>query len=144
MQIIPFPAHYQPVYTNFDISSFSLISCLAKDKVSLFESSPIAMQKMSFCNQTHTILVIKQLKNRFLTVNFLWFTASRLVSERLTIFIQKRSDWRRATVKKQGFTTTINNDESALISHRLTHYSVNYSDLPISIHYSQIKFLHLP
>lgn len=102
------------------------------------------MQKMSFCNPTHTILVIKQLQNRFLTVNFLWFTASRLVPERLTILIQKRSDWRRATVKKQGFTTTINNDESALISHRLTHYSVNYSDLPISIHYSQIKFLHLP
>ena len=29
MQIIPFPAHYQSVYTNFDISSFSLISCLS-------------------------------------------------------------------------------------------------------------------
>lgn len=28
MQIIPFPAHYQSVYTNFDISSFSLISCI--------------------------------------------------------------------------------------------------------------------
>ena len=27
MQIIPFPAHYQSVYTNFDISSFSRISC---------------------------------------------------------------------------------------------------------------------
>ena len=27
MQIIPFPAHYQSIYTNFDISSFSLISC---------------------------------------------------------------------------------------------------------------------
>ena len=27
MQITPFPAHYQSVYTNFDISSFSLISC---------------------------------------------------------------------------------------------------------------------
>ena len=27
MQIVPFPAHYQSVYTNFDISSFSLISC---------------------------------------------------------------------------------------------------------------------
>lgn len=29
MQIISFPAHYQSVYTNFDISSFSLISCPA-------------------------------------------------------------------------------------------------------------------
>ena len=28
MQIIPFPVHYQSVYTNFDISSFSLISCM--------------------------------------------------------------------------------------------------------------------
>lgn len=27
MQIIPFPAHYQSIYINFDISSFSLISC---------------------------------------------------------------------------------------------------------------------
>ena len=27
MQIISFPPHYQSVYTNFDISSFSLISC---------------------------------------------------------------------------------------------------------------------
>ena len=27
MQIIPFPAHYQSVYTNFTISSFPLISC---------------------------------------------------------------------------------------------------------------------
>lgn len=29
MQIVPFPAYYQSVYTNFDISSFSLISCIA-------------------------------------------------------------------------------------------------------------------
>jgi len=28
MQIISFPAHYQSVYTNFDISSFSLINCI--------------------------------------------------------------------------------------------------------------------
>ena len=27
MQIVPFPTHYQLVYTNFDFSSFSLISC---------------------------------------------------------------------------------------------------------------------
>ena len=27
MQIVPFPAYYQSVYTNFDISSFSLINC---------------------------------------------------------------------------------------------------------------------
>ena len=28
MQIVPFPAYYQSVYTNFDFTSFSLISCL--------------------------------------------------------------------------------------------------------------------
>src|SRR3712207_7556274 len=27
MQIVPFSTHYQLVYTNFDFSSFSLISC---------------------------------------------------------------------------------------------------------------------
>ena len=27
MQIVPFPAYYQSVYTNFDFTSFSLISC---------------------------------------------------------------------------------------------------------------------
>ena len=31
MQIIPFPAHYQSVYTHIDISSFSLISCTIKE-----------------------------------------------------------------------------------------------------------------
>ena len=31
MQIIPFSAHYQSVYTNFDISSFSLISCQPRE-----------------------------------------------------------------------------------------------------------------
>ena len=29
MQIVPFPAYYQSVYTNFDFTSFSLISCIA-------------------------------------------------------------------------------------------------------------------
>ena len=29
MQIVPFYAHYQSVYTNFDFSSFSRISCIA-------------------------------------------------------------------------------------------------------------------
>ena len=37
MQIISFPAHYQSVYTNFDISSFSLISCIAKEPLSQYQ-----------------------------------------------------------------------------------------------------------
>ena len=40
MQIIPFPAHYQSVYTHFDISSFSLISCIAKAILLEAKSSP--------------------------------------------------------------------------------------------------------
>ena len=39
MQIIPFPIHYQSVYTNFDISSFSLISCTVKAAFSADESA---------------------------------------------------------------------------------------------------------
>lgn len=31
MQIIPFPAHYQLGYHNFDFSSFSRISCLIRE-----------------------------------------------------------------------------------------------------------------
>ena len=30
MQIVPFPAYYQSVYTNFDFTSFSLISWTSK------------------------------------------------------------------------------------------------------------------
>ncbi len=50
MQIISFPAHYQSVYTNFDISSFSLISCNAKVWFLHAKSMVFAMQKGGFCN----------------------------------------------------------------------------------------------
>ena len=33
MQIVPFPAYYQSVYTNFDFTSFSLISWTPKQFV---------------------------------------------------------------------------------------------------------------
>ena len=41
MQIVPFPAYYQSVYTNFDFTSFSLISWISicvilHNKVALF------------------------------------------------------------------------------------------------------------
>ncbi len=45
MQIISFPAHYQSVYTNFDISSFSLISCSATEALSASKCGPFAMPK---------------------------------------------------------------------------------------------------
>ena len=50
MQIIPFPTHYQSVYTNFDISSFSLISCISKVAVLHGKSVCIAVQNSRFRN----------------------------------------------------------------------------------------------
>ena len=50
MQIIPFPAHYQSVYTNFDISSFSLISCVPKAAVLHGKSVGFATQNSRFRN----------------------------------------------------------------------------------------------
>jgi len=50
MQIIPFPAHYQSVYTNFDISSFSLISCNENAAVLHGKSVCFALQKSRFRN----------------------------------------------------------------------------------------------
>ena len=50
MQIISFPAHYQSVYTNFDISSFSLISCIPKAAVLHGKSVGFALQKSRFRN----------------------------------------------------------------------------------------------
>ncbi|KXA42374.1 hypothetical protein HMPREF3226_00655 [Prevotella corporis] len=46
MQITPFPAHYQFVYTNFDFSSFSRISCLAKPYLSPRNSLPFVRRKL--------------------------------------------------------------------------------------------------
>ena len=48
MQIIPFPAHYQSVYTHFDISSFSLISCNTKGRLLHFKRACFPLQKGVF------------------------------------------------------------------------------------------------
>ena len=48
MQTIPFPAHYQSVYTNFDISSFSLISCTVKAALLHRKTYAFAMSKRSY------------------------------------------------------------------------------------------------
>ena len=42
MQIIPFPAHYQLGYHNFDFSSFSRISCIISVALSAFKCGPFA------------------------------------------------------------------------------------------------------
>ena len=48
MQIISFPAHYQSVYTNFDISSFSLISCTVKAAVLHRKTYAFAMPNRNY------------------------------------------------------------------------------------------------
>ena len=48
MQIISFPAHYQSVYTNFDISSFSLISCRVKAALLQRKTYAFAKSKRSY------------------------------------------------------------------------------------------------
>ena len=50
MQIIPFPAHYQLGYHNFDFSSFSRISCIPKAAVLHGKSVGFALQKSRFRN----------------------------------------------------------------------------------------------
>ena len=61
MQIISFPAHYQSVYTNFDISSFSLISCDAKAAVLHGKSVGFALQKSRFRNAKRSYYFLTEL-----------------------------------------------------------------------------------
>ncbi|ATV37461.1 hypothetical protein CUB95_02260 [Prevotella intermedia] len=48
MQMTPFPAHYQLVYTNFDFSSFSRISCTVKATVLRCKTAAFATPKRSY------------------------------------------------------------------------------------------------
>ena len=50
MLIRVFPPHYQLVYINFDISSFSLISYIAKVPVSHRKTYAFAVQNNRFGN----------------------------------------------------------------------------------------------
>ena len=50
MQIVPFPAYYQSVYTNFDFTSFSLISCITKVVVLRGKNGSFASQNSRFRN----------------------------------------------------------------------------------------------
>ena len=67
MQIIPFPAHYQSVYTNFDISSFSLISCVAEPTLLQRKTAAFAMQNNRFRNA----LVANKLHDRYACEKYL-------------------------------------------------------------------------
>ena len=53
MQIVPFPAYYQSVYTNFDFTSFSLISC--KPKGRLLEAKRACIQNYDVKNYNRII-----------------------------------------------------------------------------------------
>lgn len=72
MLIRVFPPHYQLVYINFDISSFSLISYIAKDDLFLLNTSPFTIKKMMYRGVvkyflgTNKILLI--LETRFLVI----------------------------------------------------------------------------
>ena len=48
MQIIPFPAHYQLGYHNFDFSSFSRISCTVKAALLRCKTAAFAMPKRNY------------------------------------------------------------------------------------------------
>ena len=50
MQIRAFPPHYQLVYANFDIFSFSLISYTAKEPLLQGKSGSFALQNLRFRN----------------------------------------------------------------------------------------------
>ena len=67
MQIISFPAHYQSVYTNFDISSFSLISCGAKPMLLPCKTYTFAMQN----NESYNALVLGRLYKKYVMTKYL-------------------------------------------------------------------------
>ena len=72
MQTVPFPAHYQSVYTNSDFSSFSLISCTAKEPLLVGKTAAFAtpkrsyhfLMKLSLQSQGYFIIFIKQEKEK--------------------------------------------------------------------------------
>ena len=67
MQIISFPAHYQSVYTNFDISSFSLISCFVKPMLLPCKTYTFAMQN----NESYNALVLGRLYKKYVMTKYL-------------------------------------------------------------------------
>ena len=67
MQIISFPAHYQSVYTNFDISSFSLISCKSKPMLLPCKTYTFAMQN----NESYNALVLGRLYKKYVMTKYL-------------------------------------------------------------------------
>ena len=59
MLIYVFPPHYQLVYINFDISSFSLISYFSKEQVLQSDFTNNIMRKILFCISKEAVLPCK-------------------------------------------------------------------------------------
>ena|GEM_PF-2206953 len=68
MQIIPFPAHYQLVYANFDFSSFSRISCAAKGHLLTCKRASFTTQKGTFYKPLCNLLILWRLQTQFFTI----------------------------------------------------------------------------
>ena len=62
MQIVPFPAYYQSVYTNFDFTSFSLISWTSKGRQLDLKRASIASQLGVFSKPEDHVLVLSCMK----------------------------------------------------------------------------------
>ena len=61
MQIIPFLPHYQLVCNNFDFSSFSLISCIAKAAVLQRKTYAFTVQNSRFYNVKAQLSFFKEI-----------------------------------------------------------------------------------
>lgn len=69
MQIISYPAHYQSVYTNLDLSSFSLISCALKAYLLLLHTLSFTLLKVVFSQKIALSLLISQYFYRYVCKN---------------------------------------------------------------------------
>ena len=71
MQIVPFLTHYQLVYTNFDFSSFSLISYVAKVWFLVCKKGVFTLQKYGFYFLASALLQCCDILAAFYSVYFL-------------------------------------------------------------------------
>ena len=68
MQIVPFLTHYLLVYANFDFSSFSLISYIAKGHLLMFKRASFTTQKGVFYKPVCNLLIYYGLQRQFYMV----------------------------------------------------------------------------
>ncbi|PDP81917.1 hypothetical protein CLI69_06565 [Prevotella intermedia] len=73
MQTVPFHAHYQSVYTSFDFSSFSRISCAVK--AALLHRKTYAF---ATSNRNYRVLSELSLQNRIENLSSAWWIYSKI------------------------------------------------------------------